>query len=265
GPYKEISIDDVGNSSNWRLFCTSINFADDISILVDSTNSITVHYLDDLQFVAGFNDKITGDVNLTIYSSSGFINYTTVFGPISNEHEVTFPLVDLSDFISEYGNYIVQYHWYNATHVAYLEEDFIVLANTQLSLISPSQDTDFAPSDTFNITLYYQDIGIIGPIDDATIYYEIDGGGTQLVNINNGTSGYYEILIDCSTLGTGYKTVDLSANKTLYQSQTMEYNFYISSPSSDGEENTLLIIAITVPIVAILAIVGIIFYLKKKK
>ncbi|MFX0043715.1 MAG: hypothetical protein ACFE8L_12455, partial [Candidatus Hodarchaeota archaeon] len=25
GPYKEISIDDVGNSSNWRLFCTSIN------------------------------------------------------------------------------------------------------------------------------------------------------------------------------------------------------------------------------------------------
>jgi len=57
----------------------------------------------------------------------------------------------------------------------------------------------------------------------STIYYEIDGGGTQIVNTNNGTSGYYEILIDCSTLGTGQKTVELSANKTLYQSQSLEY------------------------------------------
>ncbi len=263
GPYKEISIDDAGNSSNWRLFCTSINFADSISILVDGINSTTVHYFDDLQFVAGFNGKITGDVNLTVYSSSGFINYTTVYSSISEVNEVAFPSFDLSENISEYGNYIIQYYWFNATHVAYLEEGIIILANTQLSLISPPQNTEFDPSDTFRITVYYDDIGLNIPINDATINYEINGSGTQVVSTNNGTSGYYEILINCSTLGTGQKTVDINAIKTLYQGQSLTYNFYISS-SQTGGGITISLGMMTILIAANIGVIGIILHIKKK-
>ncbi|MHA1869434.1 MAG: tandem-95 repeat protein [Promethearchaeota archaeon] len=232
GDYKVVSVDNAGNSTNWRLLLNSPNYANNISILVNSMNVTEVNYSNDVFFKAGFDGPISGDVNLTVYSPSGYINYTSINSSIVDLAEVSFPVYDVSTNLTEYGVYSAQFSWSNATYAAYWEQNFTILADTDLSLISPAQNSVYNPSDSFNIVVYYNDTGLDQPIDGATIYYSIEGGSWQSITSNNGTSGYYEIPIDCSTLGNGDKSVDITSNRTFYNNQTLKYNFHINYPPS---------------------------------
>ncbi len=187
------------------------------------------NYSNDVSFRAVFDDTLSGDVNLSVYDPSQSMKYTFVNSSLSNEQTIYFPSYDLSDNVTEYGEYSMQTYWMNTTHIGYWENTFTVVADTSLNLISPSQSSTYNPTDSFTIALYFEDTGIITAIDGATIYYTIDGGSQQSFSSNNGTSGYYEIDVDCDTItGTGDKAVEITSNKTYYNNQTLDYNFHIN-------------------------------------
>ena len=101
---------------------------------------------------------------------------------------------------------------------------------TDLSLQEPNQYTTFYNNQVFNITIYFEDLNKNQPIDVATIWYQIDGGGWFSTSQNNGTAGYYNITVDCGDFNPndyGNKTVEITANKTTYENQTLDYEFYV--------------------------------------
>ncbi|MBN2156654.1 MAG: hypothetical protein JW776_11490, partial [Candidatus Lokiarchaeota archaeon] len=218
-------------NGKWKLKASSQNYGSSISSYVDSNPISVANFSNDVTFRALFDGEISGDVNISVYDPSQNMKYTYVNSSVEKKQTVFFPAYDLSDNVSEYGIYSIRSKWMNSTHIGYWEQNFTVLADTALNLISPSLDAIFNPTDSFTIILYLEDIGIFTPMDGATIYYDIDGTGQLSISTNNGTSGYYEIPVDCNTIiGNGDKTVEITSNKTFVNNQTLDFTFHINSP-----------------------------------
>ncbi|MBD3349943.1 MAG: hypothetical protein GF364_00475, partial [Candidatus Lokiarchaeota archaeon] len=229
GTYKDAWIYDAGNSSthDWSLQCTSANFAKNISIFENggSQNSTSANYSDTLDFLAGFDDPISGDVNISVYSPSGYLNYSTVNSSLTDEYEVWFPIYDISGNLSEYGEFSVQYKWNNATYVAFWEQNFTISAETNLTLIS-ADNPIYTSEDIFNITVYYNDTGLDSAITGGSISYSINTGTPSSDNVEDLDDGNYNITIYGWDVGAfGSITVDINASKSFYDLNTTQFSF----------------------------------------
>ncbi|MHA1453874.1 MAG: hypothetical protein ACTSRD_13515, partial [Promethearchaeota archaeon] len=227
-------------NGKWALEASSANYGTSVSSYVGGSAVSLANYSNDVIFQAAFDDVLSGDVNLSVFDPSQSMKYTFENASVSNKQTIYFPSYDLSDNVTEYGEYSMQTYWMNTTHIGYWENNFTVLADTSLSSISPAQDNIYNSTDVFTIALYFENTGLSTPIDGATIYYDIDGEGQQSISSNNGTSGYYEIDVDCSLLtGNGDKIVEITSNKTYYNNQTLDFNFRINTPPTITDEPTL--------------------------
>ncbi|MHA1339778.1 MAG: hypothetical protein ACTSRZ_06620, partial [Promethearchaeota archaeon] len=239
GPNKEAIIYNAGNSetAEWSLKCTSENYANTLYIYLNggNTNSSTANYSDTIDFRANFDGVISGDVNFTVYSPSGFINYTSINSSLTNEVDVWFPTYDISVNLTEYGVYKAQYFWSNETYVAFWQSEFTVYAETNLSITSGNQNENYTNEDIFEITIFYNDTGLDAGIQGATISYKINNGATRTDNIQDIGGGYYNITIYSWEINDfGLINISINASKQYYNlAQTIfQFNRYNQTTKS---------------------------------
>ena len=149
--------------------------------------------------------------------------------------------------------------------------NFNVICRTSLALSQPTLNNSYYTDQIFNIIIYYEDSNMLTPIDGATIYYNIDGQGWQSTSSNNGTIGYYLIPVNCSIFTTNdTKTVEILANRTYYESQTLNFNFNVIIVEEKGKPAgefpfAIIIIAIISAAAGIAVVVAVVVLLRKRK
>ncbi|MFX1419956.1 MAG: hypothetical protein ACFE9N_13640 [Promethearchaeota archaeon] len=232
--YKNIEVLNAGNGTYWYLTATSENLLESIGTFIDSNPVDIINYTDVVHFNATFKEEITQDngvFNLSVYSPAlinNYINFTSINSTFDSGSKFYLGAWDVSDTVTKYGEFRVQVFWNNNTAAGFIEKTLTVMAQTDLTLKTPNQGDYYPPYAIFDIIVYYEDVNLNTAIDGASIDFNIDGQGWQSTSLNNGTTGYYLISVDCSTITSdGLKTVEIQANKNYYEAQTLLYNFTI--------------------------------------
>ena len=187
----------------------------------DQIFNITVYFYD-----SGLNQSINGtlwySINGGIWQSTMNNNGTTGYYNVTIDCSTLYPYGPQNVSLS-----LNQTYYYNKS----LDYNFSIIGLSELTLISPAQNSFFTPNQNFNITVYYNDTLNIQPIN-GTMWYSINGGAWQSTANNNGTTGYYNITIDCSSFDPyGPQSVSISLNHTDYQNKTLEYKFSVGGVS----------------------------------
>ncbi|MFX1303565.1 MAG: hypothetical protein ACFE9X_09430 [Promethearchaeota archaeon] len=183
----------------------------------DQIFNITVYFHD-----SGLNKSIDGtlwySINSEIWQSTINNNGTTGYYNITIDCSTLYPYGPQNVSLS-----LNQTYYYNKS----LDYYFNLIGISELTLISPAQNSFFTPNQRFNITVYYNDTLNNQPIN-GTMWYSINGETWESTTNNNGTTGYYNITIDCSKLYSyGSQNVSISINHTSYQNKTLEYKFSV--------------------------------------
>ena len=183
----------------------------------DQNFNITVYYNSTTN-----NQPINGtmwySINGGAWQSTADNNGTTGYYNITIECSIFDPYGPQSVSIS-----LNQTYYQNKT----LYFNFTIIGLTDLILINPSQNQLFSTNQTFNIIVYFNDTLKTQPID-GIMWYSINSGIWQSTATNNGTVGYYNITIDCSSFDPyGSQSVSISLNQTFYQNKTLDYNFRV--------------------------------------
>ncbi|TFF88821.1 MAG: hypothetical protein EU548_08385, partial [Promethearchaeota archaeon] len=243
--YQNITVLEAGNGTNWFLNATSNNLLQSIKSKVGIDETYQVHYLDDVDLQANFSEVINdGEVNLTIYNDeTKFSNYTQV-NTSTSDSIILFPRWNISDTGNlDYGKFIMQAFWSNDTAAAFWEQPLTVLANTELLLISPSNNSFYkSPFSEFNITVFFNDTGKPEAITTDDVKFQNQSIVGDLTP--NGTTGYYNLTINPADFGYGLNTIKINASKTYYDNGTIYYKFHkiinstISSDNSSSFEIT---------------------------
>lgn len=238
--YDEICVLSAG-SGDWFLTASSANLLEAIDTYVDLTSTNEVTFSDIVTFNATFKEQITQDdgiIQLSVYSPAAInnkLNYTFIKSVFDSGLELSLETWDVSDNVTDYGEFRVQISWNNETAAAFKETILIILGQTVLTLIEPDQEATYYTNETFNIIVYYEDSKQLKAIDDTTLFYNIDTQSQRSTTTNNGSIGYYTIPIDCSSFTTnGTKKVDITATKDYYLNQTLRYDFNIIVIEEDG-------------------------------
>lgn len=271
--YKIVQVLNAGNGTYWHLTATTENLIASIDTYIDSTATDIVSYSDIVKFNATFKETIgqnDGNINLSIYDPAAIsnkLNFTSVNSTFDSGLEFYLGSWDISDTVTDYGEFRVQISWNNGTSAGFREKILTIIGETDLSLITPNQYATFYTNQSFDIVVYYEDFNLFTPIDGATIQYNIDGQGWQSTTANNGTVGYYIVSVDCSVFTSdGLKTVEINASKQYYSSQVLTYNFNIivieepSRPSKPEIPGYNLIV-----LIGLVFIITVIIFKKKYK
>lgn len=259
--HKTIQVVNAGNGTYWHLTATTENLLWSIDTHVNFVATVIVKYSEIVEFSATFKEIIAqndGVINLSVYNPSAIdnkLNFTSLNSTFASNIEFYLGSWDISDTITQYGEFRVQVSWSNNTAAGFSEKILTILGETDMSLIRPSQDATFYTNQSFDIIVYYEDFNLVTSIDEATIEYNIEGQGLQSTTANNGTIGYYVIPVDCSVFTSdGPKIVDISVNKQYYDSQSIIYYFNIIVVEEPSELSQP-----TIPGYEIIALVGVCF------
>ena len=254
--YKTIQVVNAGNGTYWHLTAISENLLASIDTYVNSVATEIARYSDIVDFNAIFKEIIAqndGIINLSVYNPSTIDNeliFASFNSTFASDIEFYLGGWDISDNVTNYGEFRVQISWNNNTAAGFSEKILTIIGETDLTLKTPRQDAIYYSNQSFNIIVYYKDSNHLNAIDGASIQYNINGQGWQSTSSNNGTIGYYIIPVDCSVFTIdGIKTVEIIAGKNYYESQTLDYNFNVSIVEENGkqvEEFPLVIIIITI-------------------
>ncbi|MFX0207272.1 MAG: hypothetical protein ACFFDT_14890 [Candidatus Hodarchaeota archaeon] len=268
--YDEICVLHAGSGS-WFLTASSANLLESIETYIGSTPTTEVTYSDVVSFNATLTDQIIqndGVMQLSVYSPltiNNRLNYTLTKTTFDSEVEFVLGAWDVSDNVTDYGEFRVQISWYNDTATAFRETILTIIGETKLNLIAPVQDSTHYSNETFNLIVYYEDSNQLKAIDDATLFYNINAQGWLSTTANNGSIGYYTIPIDCSSFTTnGTKKVDITATKAYYLNHTLHYEFNLIVIEEDGEPtqtpppDITPVIILGLSVVLVLGVVGII-------
>ncbi|UCC18582.1 MAG: hypothetical protein JSV62_10785 [Promethearchaeota archaeon] len=231
--YKDVQIFNAGNGSFWFLIAKSANLLKSIDVYENLNPTDTVNYSSIVHFNATFFTKIAqndGVINLSVYSPvaiNDFINFTMLISSFGPASEISLGEWDVSNNITQHGLFRVQIFWNNDTDAGFLEKNITIFGDTDITLIKPIQYESFNSDQIFNITVYFHDNGVNKSVD-GTLWYNINGEIWQYTTKNNGTSGYYNITIDCSKLFPyGPQIVSISLNQTFYHNSSLDYNFSV--------------------------------------
>jgi len=242
--YNEICVLNAG-SGNWYLAASSANLLESIDSYIGSKAESTFNYSNIVHFNASFKETIfqnDGVLNLSIYSPAlinDVLNFTMVKTVFGTGQEISLGDWDISDTVTQYGVFRVQISWYNKTAVGFLEVNLTIIGESDLILIEPPQNAIYNPDQQFNIIVYYEDAHLHRAIADATINFNIANQGWKLITVDNGTTGYYVIPVNCSELPfSGSNHVEITATREFYSTPIFEYLFEISESTTTTTSTT---------------------------
>jgi len=230
--YRYVQILNTGNGSNWYLLANSTNLLSSIDTYILGVPSITANFSDIIRFNATFSEIINaGSLNLSIFSPiSRHLNHSNIIymDPSNASTEFLVYDWDISNNAIDYGSFLSQMRWSNETAAGFLSLDFTVLADTELIPYLPKPV--FNSGESFNITVFFHDIGQDLGISGADISYSIEGLPDRTDNIVDLGNGNYTIEIDCNDTqfgGYGPKMITIKVNKHYYNNQTIQTYFTI--------------------------------------
>ncbi|MFW9940613.1 MAG: hypothetical protein ACFFFT_06200 [Candidatus Thorarchaeota archaeon] len=243
GGYRTLQIINAGNGTYWFINGTSNNLLQKIHTSVSSIEKDTVNYTDTVSFIANFTEPIIdGNINLTVYSPApGYYSNHTY----ANNSIVTNSLIPLQDWtISDnatdnYGIYTIQVYWNNGTAAGFLEKDLIIMAITDLRLISPPSGEEYFGGEIFNIALFYNDTGYNQGNRGITGATLTENSGSLPAPSTNGTDGYYIYSLNTSDYIFGWNTIIFEASKQpYYNNDTTDFTFYLRINTTIDPSNT---------------------------
>ncbi|MBA7520187.1 hypothetical protein ES705_12280 [subsurface metagenome] len=234
--YREVEVPNAGNGTYWFLNATSSNLLTNIKKYVGTTSvADTFNYTDFVHFNGTFSSYVSdGSINLSVYNPLALndqLNYTFVNSSFVSGDDIYFGDWNISDTITKYGNFRILTQWNNGTDAGFFRDDITILAETNLEINQPSQDTTFNSSTIFNVTITYRDREQDLDISDGDIYYKINSGTYSSVNesVTYIGSGKYNITFDCNNTEFNYgsNTITIRANNTYHNNQTETLNIII--------------------------------------
>jgi len=234
--YKDIQVFNAGNGTYWFLNATSSNLLENIKKYVGTTSTAdTFNYTDLVHFNGTFSSSISdGSINLSVYNPLALndqLNYTFINSSFVSGTDIYFGDWNISDTITKYGKFRILTQWNNGTDAGFFRDNITILAETNLLIDQPSQNTTFNSSTIFNVTITYRDREQDLDISDGDIYYKINAGTYSSVNesVKYIGSGKYNITFDCNNTEFNYgsNTITIRANNTYHNNQTETLNIII--------------------------------------
>ena len=227
--YRNVTVLNAGNGTKWYLTANSTNLLYSINIYAESVQTSFVNYSNTVRFKANFSAPITGGdgfINLSVYTPDlNYINFTSGNETYSSGKEISLANWSLSDTIDTYGNFRMQLFWHNDTAAGFIESNLTILADTDLILISPINNSEYFNNyGEFNITVFYNDTGMQKPISADAINFKNGTYNTGDLT-PNGTEGYYNLTIKPADYGYGLNKITINASKHFYNNKTIEFWF----------------------------------------
>ncbi len=221
--YREVNVFNAGNGTFWHLKANSTNLLYSIDTYVSGVAMSIANHSNIVELNATFNEIIkNGDLNLSVYSPlMQYLNHSKILSISSADTEFLVSNWDVSVNVTQYGIFKIQMSWNNDTAAGFLESNITIFGDTDLIPSLPL--TNFDASNTFNITVYFNDTGLDTGIVADLFTYNIEGGSTRTDNVFDLGNGYYNITIDCNDTdfnGYGPKNIEISASKQYYNNQT---------------------------------------------
>ncbi|MHA1987372.1 MAG: hypothetical protein ACW98D_12100 [Promethearchaeota archaeon] len=224
--YRDVNVLNAGNGTFWYLTADSTNLLSSIDTFISITPSTTFNFTHIAHFNASFFANLgtnDGIINLSVYSPAlinNELNYTIEVASFSTGSEISLTDWDISDDVTQYGDFRVQVHWYNNTDAGFLEKTITILGETSLTPSLPG--SKFDASDVFDIDIFFNDTGLDDGISGASITHSLDGGSLKSGFTDLG-SGNYRISIDCNDTdfsAYGPNLIEINASKSFYNSQS---------------------------------------------
>ncbi|NHJ25668.1 MAG: hypothetical protein EAX89_13875, partial [Candidatus Lokiarchaeota archaeon] len=244
--YREIQVLNAGNGTFWYLNATSSNLLTSIDTFVGGIPLNQVNFSNTVKFNSTFSEIIyDGTLNLSVFSPiPRYLNHTQIvdISLISSNDEFDVSDWNIYEDVKNYGIFKIQMSWNNDTAAGFLEDYITIIADTELILSLPKNT--FNSSETFDLSVFFNDTGQDLGIDADTIIYQIGTGSVRTDNITPLGNGYYNITIDCNDTdfaGYGIKSIEVNTSKYFYNNQTESISFSIIG-------NTELIILYPLPL-----------------
>jgi len=241
--YKEISVLNAGNGTDWFFLANSTNLIQTIGMYINGTSDLITQasssYI--LHFNATFSENLgNGDINLSVFNPlpETIMNFTYSRVISASASEISITDWVLADNITGSGNMRVQVFWNNLTAVGYNQTLLDIILEQSTFLETPNTALTAIRGQVLNYTFNYSNGGGIEsatidelyvPSDLITTIYE-DGQGNYTIELdtsNLNALGYlYEY--NCSIWKIGYKpkninlTIDISITQT--EIQIFPYN-----------------------------------------
>jgi hypothetical protein len=238
--YTEVQVLNAGNGDFWFLNATSNNLITSIGTNPIDEANYSDKVLLNASFITLINSAVGNDkgVNLSIYNPEAIdtkLNYTDLFDTY-NSDEIDLGDWDIATNITEYGIFRIQVFWSNDTAAGFKETLITVLGETDVQTSTAKTPNNiFNVTETFNITVGFDDTGQTLPIDNANINYTIDGGvNWRYDNITALGNGEYNITIHCNDTqfnGYGVKSIQVNASKQYYNNDTDSFDITILAPT----------------------------------
>jgi len=222
--YREIQILNAGNGTYWFLNATSSNLLSSIDTFVSGLTLNRVNHSNIVRFNTTFSEMIyDGMLNLSVFTpSQGYLNHTRNLNltSLGTDNEFTVSDWDVSVNVTEYGVFKIQMSWNNDTAAGFLEDFITVIADTDLTLSVPK--FTFDSGDVFNMTVFYNDVGLSSGVQADDIYYQIGAWPIRRDNIVYNENGYYNITINCNDANFNYgpNLISVNVEKTYHNNQT---------------------------------------------
>ncbi len=245
--YREIFIPNAGNGTFWYLTASSTNLLSSIDTYIGSTSSDVFNYSHIAHFNATFSETIAQDdgaINLSVYSPiavNNKLNYSINLNTFTAGSEISIVDWDISNNVTQFGNFRIHVYWKNNTAAGFLEKIIKIYGETDIMPNLPA--LKFNASDTFNISIFFNDTGLDIGIDGASITYRLGNGAIRSDDIPLG-GGNYRITIDCNDTDFsiyGNNLIEINATKDFYNNQsTIKSIVIIGETSLDASIPKLL-------------------------
>ena len=235
--YNETRVLGGENGTYWYLKANSDNMLQSIDLYDINANSINAANFSDTVYINATFDTILNSavgndqgVNLSIYNPealNNLLNYTNINSTFDKD-EIDLGDWDIGTNITQYGDFRIQVFWSNDTAAGFREEILTVFGETELQPTLPNDVFD--ASDTFDITVYFNDTKQNLPIIGADINYSINGNTKRYDNVVDENNGNYTITIVCNDSefeDSGVNSVMVNASKQYYNNDTKIVEFTI--------------------------------------
>ncbi len=222
--YRDVKVLNAGNGTFWYLTADSPNLISSINTYIGTDPTDTFNFTDIAHFNGTFYTEIkNGAFNLSVYSPALIndeLNYSIKVESFTAGSVISLADWDISDNVTQYGDFRVHIYWNNNTDAVFLEDTITIIGET--NLIPSLPKFRFDASESFNLDLFFNDTGLDAGIDGADITYRLGNGIIRSDDTPLG-SGNYRITIDCNDgdfSAYGPNLIEINASKTYYNNQS---------------------------------------------
>ncbi|GAG42825.1 unnamed protein product, partial [marine sediment metagenome] len=185
---------------------------------------------------------ILSPLNNSVYKSNEIFNITIYFNDTTSNQPISGASIDVDvngtvysatifDYGTGYYNITINCSnpifaglgWFgirvNASKLNFINQSGILVINvvslyndTELTILSPLNNSIYNSGDIFNITIYFNDTTSNQPISGASIDVDVNGTVYSATLFNYG-NGYYNITVDCNdSIFAGYRWFAIRVN-----------------------------------------------------